>query len=104
MKTDLLVPSKRAALCCFIGPIPTHQKPHNIIRTVNLFDLFVGGLVALSSVVDIRNSGVAWAEAVMLAGATTLAASSAVMVNKYNRMVEKGVLVWWAEIYCFVRM
>ena len=96
--------SQKERLCCPILFIPSKQKPHNVIRTINLFDTFVAvtALVPATVNFELYPSWIPWS--MLMVFSYLMFIHSLLMVMYYNRMVSLGLLVSRSITYQYFRM
>lgn len=91
--------------CCPIFCLPTYQKPHNIIRTINLFDLFMVILVVVPTLVGLRNhTNFIIPRLIIFFSSGLMFFHSLAMVIWYNKMVSQRKLVKKGKVYAFSRV
>ena len=91
-------------ICCPILCFPTYQKPQNIIRTLQLFDLFVAGLVMVPTLVELKSRKLILHRIAIFIFGLAMFIHALYMVMYYNRFVSRGNLIKKARIYYILRM
>lgn len=96
--------SNTELLTCPIFCYPIKEKPHNIIRSINLFDLFVSGLTMIKSIVELKTHKILFYKLLTLAASLVFFTHSLYMVMYYNKQFSNGTLVAKGKLYCLLRM
>ena len=88
--------------CCMIGFYPTQQKPHNIIRTISLLDLFVASFVMTSATLEIKDFSLLLPRSIMVFSSSLMFGHALYMVMYYKEHISDGRLIEHATYYgCF---
>ena len=93
------------SICCPILCWPTAQRPHNILRTLHLFDVFISGLGVVLTLVDLKDEiEFLVPRLIVLVISSSMFVHSMYMMMYYRKMVSEGTLIPLCKKYYFSRL
>ena len=104
MTESFIIRKEEDKQCCPILCYPSTQKPHNILRTINLFDSLAVGLVVVPTLVDLKETSLLLPRIIILLPSLVMFIHSLAMVMYYNQMVSHGTMLNHANLYSKMRM
>jgi hypothetical protein len=104
MTESFIIRKEEDTQCCPLLCFPSYQKPHNILRTTNLFDAFMVGLVVVPTIVDLSDKSLLLPRIIILLSSMAMFVHSLWMVMYYNKFVSNGKLLERANLYSKLRL